>query len=104
MNLETYKKKTENIFNKYQSELELLDLEFIKNSEFQVGDFVKVWWESRDYGKESAFAFISFVGIRHHSSKKEFMYYFRKVNKNGKQSKHALVLPKYTKILKIQKQ
>ena len=71
MNLETYKKKTENISNKYYSELDLLDLEFIKMSEFQVGDFVKVWWKSRDYGKESEFAFISFVGIRHHYSKKE---------------------------------
>ncbi len=104
MNLETYKKKTKNISNKYYSELDLLDLEFIKMSEFQVGDFVKVWWKSRDYGKESAFAFIIFVGIRHHSSKKEFMYYFKKINKDGKQSKHALVFPKYTKILKICKQ
>lgn len=71
-------------------------------SDFKIGDFVKVTWESRDYGIEFAFAYIYFV-MERKNGYKGFHYYFNKAKTDDTQSKFGLNLPKYSKIISIVK-
>ena len=101
MTVEDFDNQKKKAYNKLFKEFKQLNEEFIqKNCPFKVGDFVKVFWNSRDYGKESSKAVIRFIGVRHHGYL-GFMYYFNKINKTGLESKHPLNLPKYSKIYKI---
>ena len=52
----------------------------------KVGDKVKVWWTSRDYGKENSIAFIYRIG----ALTGDFKYWFRRVKVDGTISKHTL--------------
>ena len=89
-------------YAEYRSKLELVKKEYLKTSTFQVGDFVEIFFETKEYGKERIKGVINFLGIRHHGYL-GFMYYFNKINKNGKESKHPLCLPKRTTIYKMVK-
>lgn len=88
-----------NLWTEYSKKLNEANAEYLKNSEIQVGDFVKVFWTSRDYGKESANVVVRFLGAR--TTTKEWMYYFNKINNKGKESKRPFYLPKYSRIYKI---
>ena len=92
--LEEYKK----LEKEYHKKRVILENTRIEQSPFKVGDKVKVWWTSRDYGKENSIAFIYSIG----ALTGDFKYWFRRVKVNGKMSKHTLSLPKYTTILKIE--
>ena len=41
------------LYEEYSKKLKNVREEFLKNSEIQVGDKVEIFFESRDYGKES---------------------------------------------------
>lgn len=86
----------------YYAKLKEVRNEFLKNSEIQVGDFVEVFWESRDFGKESKKLVVSFLGARLNDNR-NWMYYFNNVKKDGNESKRSFTLPKYSKIYKIRK-
>ena len=90
------------IRKKFYTDLDKIKEEKIKQSEFQIGDKVKVTWTSRDFGRESANAFIHIIMPRINGYN-GFGYYFRKEKVNGETSKHWLNFPKYSKILMIQK-
>lgn len=102
MNKEVLQSIEKEIEIEYSLKLKKVRKEYLKTSAFQVGDFVEIFFESRDFGKERVKGVIKFLGIRHHGYL-GFMYYFSKVNKNGKESKHPLCLPKYSKIYKMEK-
>jgi hypothetical protein len=84
----------------YYQKLKEVRTAFLKNSEIQVGDFVKVFWESRDYGKESKELAVRFLGSRINDDR-SWMYYFNRINKTGIESKRPFFLPKHSKIYKI---
>ncbi len=101
MTITEFEDRKKEAYNKIFEEFKQLNKEFIqKNCSFKVGDYVKVFWNSRDYGKESSIAVIRFIGVRHHGYL-GFMYYFNKINKTGKESKHPLPLPKHSRIYKM---
>ena len=103
MTLEDFEIQKNKSYNKLFNELKQLNEEFInKNCPFKVGDFVKVFWSSRDYGKEESKAVIRYIGVRRNGYL-SFMFYFNKINKTGKESIYPLCLPKYSKIYKIKK-
>ena len=92
----------EKLSKEYYEKLNEVRTEFNKQSEIQVGDFVEVFFESRDYGKESKKVVVSFLGARLNNDR-NWMYYFNKINKDGKESKYPFCLPKHSKIHKIVK-
>jgi hypothetical protein len=98
MEKDVFLKETKQLDVEYYAKRKQLEAKRITESPFQIGDKVKVWWESRDYGKDNAIAFI--YGIS--ATFGDFKYWFRRVKVDGKISKHTLTLPKYTKILKIE--
>jgi ribosomal protein S17 len=87
-------------YNEYLLKLSKVKKEYLETSYFKVGDFVEIHFESRDFGKEKVNAVINFIGIRHEGYL-GFMYYFKKIKRDGKVSKFNLTLPKYSKILKL---
>lgn len=93
--LEEYK----SLEKEYYEKRNILENKRIEKSPFKVGDKVKVWWTSRDYGKENSIAFIYSIG----ALTGDFKYWFRRVKVDGKISKHTLSFPKYTTILKIER-
>ena len=90
----------EKLSQEYYEKLRQIRHEFLKNSDIQVGDFVEVFFESRDYGKESQKVVVRFLGARINTDR-NWMYYFNKINKDGKESKYPFYLPKYSKINRI---
>ncbi len=88
------------LYEEYSKKLKNVREEFLKNSEIQVGDKAEIFFESRDYGKESAKVVVKFLGARI-NDERNWMYYFNKIKKDGKESKHSFCLPKYSKIYKI---
>jgi hypothetical protein len=98
MRKEVFLEQVKQLDKEYSRKRKEIEEKRISQSPFQIGDKVKVWWESRDYGKENAIAFI--YGIS--ATFGDFKYWFRRVKVDGKISKHTLSFPKYTKILKIQ--
>ncbi len=98
MNKETFLSKIKEIETDYYNKRKELEKQRILKSPFQIGDKVKVWWQSRDYGKDNSMAFIYNIG----ANTGDFKYWFRRVKVDGTISKHTLTLPKYTTILKIE--
>ena len=90
----------EKLSKEYYEKLNEVRTEFNKQSEIQVGDFVEVFFESRDYGKESQKVVVRFLGARINTDR-NWMYYFNKINNDGKESKYPFYLPKYSKINRI---
>ena len=90
----------EKLSQEYYEKLRQIRYEFLKNSDIQVGDFVEVFFESRDYGKESQKVVVRFLGARINTDR-NWMYYFNKINNDGKESKYPFYLPKYSKINRI---
>ena len=88
------------LYQEYSKKLKHVREDFLKNSEIQVGDKVEIFFESRDYGRESAKVIVKFLGSRI-NDERNWMYYFNKIKKDGKESKHCFCLPKYSKIYKI---
>lgn len=103
MTIEFFEQAKQKGFESLFAEFRQLEQAFIlQNCPYKVGDYVEVFWESRDYGRESSKAVVRFIGVRHHVHS-GFMYYFNKINKTGRESKHPLSLPKYSTIYKINK-
>ena len=98
MDKETYLIECKYLDKEYYKKRDILENKRIEKSPFKVGDKVKVWWTSRDYGKENSIAFI----YRIRALTGDFKYWFRRVKFDGTFSKHTLSFPKYTTILKIE--
>ena len=97
MTFQEREQERKKFLDEFLSKVKELDAKRLEESEFKIGDKVEVTWRSRDFGKEKSKAVVSHVIIRGEG----FHYYFNKMKLDGKESKHALYLPKYSQIINM---